>query len=157
VLLRVPRVLGRRQWASAAAGFDAALTELAGTDAPGAHIISAAVESESRRGRDQVTVNVAISVSAAGTGTAFAAAWDAVRDAAAGDPAGWDWAGASAEGVPVARLAPGLTRCRERPRAQRLAGTRQAAQLSYGKCLRAVLRPGQLPDDGARVEPYVLA
>jgi hypothetical protein len=114
VLLRVPRMGGRHDWMAASEAFAAALEEMRGASMPGAHIITAEVESERRRGRDQVTITVVVTVSAADAGTAFTAAWDTFGEAAAADPGGWDLAAASAEVAPVAALRGELIRARER-------------------------------------------
>jgi hypothetical protein len=97
---------------AASEAFAAALGEMRDANVLGAHIITAEVESERRRGRDQVTIAVAVTVSAAGT--AFTAAWDTFGEAAAADPGGWDLAAASAEVAPAAALRGELIRASER-------------------------------------------
>lgn len=94
--------------------FAAALEAMQGASVPRARIIAAQVESERRRGRDQVTIVVAVTVSAADAGTAFTAAWDTFGEAAAADPGGWDLAAASAEVAPVAALRDELIRASDR-------------------------------------------
>jgi hypothetical protein len=72
-------------------------------------MVTAEVESQRRRGRDHLTVTVAVRARVGGRhGRGVHRGVGRLREAAAGDPAGWDWAGASAEVVPVARLAPRL-------------------------------------------------
>jgi hypothetical protein len=57
----------------------------------------AAIESETRRGRDYVRIRVSVTIGATDLGQAAVAAWGVFREAAGGDLAAWDLAAASAE------------------------------------------------------------
>ena len=85
VRLTVPRRGGWRAWGTVRADFERALACLT---APA--IAAAGIASEARRGADYVRVTVALSVVAVDVAGALAIAWDAFRDAAADDLAGWE-------------------------------------------------------------------
>jgi hypothetical protein len=95
VRICVPRRGGWRAWLPASEAFE---QRLAGQQ--GAAVITAQVESETRRGRDYVCVNVTVTAAAADIACAVAVAWTAFRQAAGDDAAGWDLASATAEARP---------------------------------------------------------
>lgn len=88
----MPRRGGWRDWGERRGGFEEAL----GAQKDPA-LVAAEIKSEARRGRDYVRVNVSAVVDAADIADAVAVAWDAFRQAAGDDAAGWDMAAASAE------------------------------------------------------------
>lgn len=92
VRIDVPRTDGRREWGSAAGGFERRLAEQEGPSVTGPHI-----ESETRRGRDYVRIRVSVTVGAADLGQAAVTAWRVFREAAGDDLTAWDLAAASAE------------------------------------------------------------
>jgi hypothetical protein len=63
----------------------------------GAAVISAHIESVTRRGRDYVRITIAVTVSASDVAEALETAWWVFCRAASDDPAGWDLASATAE------------------------------------------------------------
>ena len=65
-------------------------------------MIAPEIESETRRGRDYVRVTITAAAVAADVAAALTAVWDAFRQAAGDDAAGWDMAAASAEIRPEA-------------------------------------------------------
>ena len=93
----MPRLGSRRAWEASRGDFAERLTTL---ESPA--ILSAELESETRRGRDYVKVTVTAAVGAADVAEALTAVWDAFREAADDDAAGWDMTGASAEIRPEA-------------------------------------------------------
>lgn len=95
--LGVPRSGGWREWAAVGGAFDRAL---AGQDSKA--VTGMPIDSETRRGREYVRVVIVATVTAADASEALGLAWQAFRDAAAGDLAGWDLARASAEVSPAA-------------------------------------------------------
>jgi hypothetical protein len=99
VRLTVPRATGWNEWASVRGYFEDRLAEQAGPVVTAPHIVS-----ERRRGRDYVTVIMSMTVTAPDVAEALTAGWDAFRQAAGDDEAGWDMAGATAEVRPEARL-----------------------------------------------------
>jgi hypothetical protein len=92
VRLSIPRRGGWRAWLPVCGRFE---EELAGQESP--PVISARIESEARRGRDFVRVTILVAVSAADVAEALSVAWRVFREAASGDPAGWDTGSATAE------------------------------------------------------------
>ena len=94
----MPRLGSRRTWEAARGDFEQRLT---GAKSPA--VVSAEIESETRRGRDYVRVSIMAAVDAADVAEALTAAWDAFLQAAE-DDAGWDMAAASAEVRPEAQL-----------------------------------------------------
>jgi hypothetical protein len=98
VRISVPRRGGWRAWLPGSGPFGQQLE----AQESGA-VISAEVETETRRGRDYVCVNVLVVVIAADVAEALGTAWQAFRQAASDDPDGWDMAGARAEVQPAAR------------------------------------------------------
>ena len=99
VRLTVLRRGGWRAWGTVRSDFERAPAGLA---APA--IAAAGIASEVRRGAGYVRVSVALSVAAADVAGALAIAWEAFRDAAAGDLAGWEVTAASAGLQPDLRL-----------------------------------------------------
>ena len=99
VRITMPRLGSRREWEATRGDFEQRLTT---AESPA--VISAAIESETRRGRDYVRVTIGAVVDAADVAEALTAAWDAFRQAAGDDTAGWDIAAASAEIRPEAQL-----------------------------------------------------
>jgi hypothetical protein len=99
VRITVPRLGSRRAWEATRSDFEQRLTT---AESPA--VIGAEVESETRRGRDYVRVSITAAVYAADVAEALTAAWDAFRQAAGDDAAGWDMAAASAEIQPEAQL-----------------------------------------------------
>jgi hypothetical protein len=95
VRLTVPRRGGWRAW-----GTSGSASSGPWPGAVGPAIAAAEIGSELRRGADYVRVAVEVSVAAADVADALAIAWDAFRDAAAGDLAGWEITAASAEVQP---------------------------------------------------------
>jgi hypothetical protein len=92
VRLIVPRRGGWRAWGAVRAGFESALAD------PGDPAIAAAeIASEHRRGADYVRVTVALAVAASDVADALSIAWDAFREAAGDDLAGWEVTAAAAE------------------------------------------------------------
>lgn len=63
----------------------------------GATVFEPRIDSETRRGRDHVRVTLAMTVVAADVAEALDTAWLVFRDAARGEPRGWDLASAAAE------------------------------------------------------------
>jgi hypothetical protein len=96
VLLTVPRTGGLRAWGKVSGDFERRLAEHQSQAVTGAHI-----ESETRRGRDQLRLTLAVTVTAPDVAQALAAAWWVFRKAASHD-AGWDMAAATAEVRPEA-------------------------------------------------------
>jgi hypothetical protein len=94
-----------RAWGKASGDFERRLAEHHSQAVTDAHI-----ESETRRGRDQVRVTLAVTVDAPDVAQALAAAWWVFRKAASDDSAGWDMAEATAEIRPEAGILPGLLR-----------------------------------------------
>jgi hypothetical protein len=92
VRLSIPRCGGWRAWLPVCARFE---EDLARQESP--PVISARIESEARRGKDFVRVTILVAVSAPDVAEALGVAWRVFRQAAAGDLAGWDMAGATAE------------------------------------------------------------
>ena len=99
VRITMPRLGGRRAWEATRGDFEQRLIT---AESPA--VISAEIESETRRGRDYVRVSIMVAVDAADVAEALTAAWDAFRQAAGDDHAGWDMAAASAEIRPEAQL-----------------------------------------------------
>ncbi len=97
----VPRIGSRRAWESTRGDFAQRLTT-----AESPTVISAEIESETRRGRDYVRVTFTVAVYAADVAEALTAAWETFRQAAGDDAGGWDIAAASAEIQPEAQLGP---------------------------------------------------
>ena len=97
VRITMPRLGSRREWEATRGEFDQWLTT---AESPA--LISAEIESETRRGRDYVRVSIMAAVDAADVAEALTAARDAFRQAAGEDTAGWDMAAASAEVRPEA-------------------------------------------------------
>ncbi len=95
----VPRIGSRRAWEASRGDF---AQRLAAPESPA--VISAEIESETRRGRDYVRVSITAAVDAPDVAEALTAAWDAFRQAAGDGTAGWDMAAASAEVRPEAQL-----------------------------------------------------
>jgi hypothetical protein len=94
----VPRSGGWREWGASRGRFEHDFAALEDATIIGPHI-----ESELRKGRDEVRVTLVAVVEAANPAQALAAMWDAFGQAAGGD-AGWDMAGATAEIRPEFRL-----------------------------------------------------
>jgi hypothetical protein len=95
VRLIVPRRGGWRAWGAARADFERVLAD------PGdPAIASAEIASELRRGADYVRVTIALTVLSADVADALAIAWDAFRNAARDDLAGWEVAAAAAQVQP---------------------------------------------------------
>ena len=101
VTLTVPRRGGWRAWGAIRSDFEAALA-----DPSDPSVLEAGITSERRRGADYVRVVMTVTVTAADPAEALAVAWEAFREAAAGDRLGWDTAEAAAEVQP----APGALR-----------------------------------------------
>ena len=101
VRLTVPRASGWPEWESVRSDFEERLVTQADPAVTGPHI-----DSGRRRGRAYVAVTVSMSVSAPDVAQALAAGWEAFRQAAGDDTAGWDMAWATAEIRPEARLGP---------------------------------------------------
>ncbi len=97
VRITIPRLGSRRAWETSRGDF---AQRLAAPESPA--IITAEIESETRRGRDYVRVTFTVAVYAANVAEALTAAWETFRQAAGDDAAGWDMAGASAEIRPEA-------------------------------------------------------
>jgi hypothetical protein len=95
VRITVPRRGGVVQWLRASADFERRLAEQ--QDPP---VAGAAIESESRRGRDFVAVRILLTIDAADVAQALTVAWGAFQGAASDDLAGWDLASARAEVQP---------------------------------------------------------
>jgi hypothetical protein len=100
VRITMPRHGSRREWEASRGDFEQRLTT---AEIPA--VISAEIESETRRGRDYVRVTFTAAVHAVNVAEAITAAWNAFRQAARDDAAGWDMAAASAEIRPEAQLA----------------------------------------------------
>ncbi len=98
VRLTVPRRGGWRAWGTVRADFERALADPADSA-----VAAAEVASELRRGVDYVRVVVALVVSGTDVADALAVAWEAFRDAAGEDLAGWEVTAASAEVRPEPR------------------------------------------------------
>ena len=92
VRLSVPRRGGVRAWGAVSGDFE---RRLAGQENPA--VTGARIDSETRRGRDYIRVTIAATVIASDVAEALDAAWQAFREAAAGDLGGWDSAAAVAE------------------------------------------------------------
>jgi hypothetical protein len=101
VRLSVPRNGGLRAWGKVSGDFERRLAEHESQAVTGAQI-----ESETRRGRDQLRVTIAITVIAPDVAQALAAAWWVFRKAVSDDAAGWDMADATADIRPDAGLTP---------------------------------------------------
>jgi hypothetical protein len=86
-----------RAWGKVSSDFERRLAEHESLAVTDAHI-----ESETRRGRDQVRVTLSITVNAPDVAQALAAAWWVFRKTASADTAGWDMAAATAEIRPEA-------------------------------------------------------
>jgi hypothetical protein len=99
VRITMPRLGARREWEAARGDFG---QRLAALESPA--VSGAAIESETRRGRDYVRVAMTAAVDAADVAEALTAAWETFRRAAGDDAAGWDMAAASAEVRPEAQL-----------------------------------------------------
>ena len=93
----MPRLGSRRAWEASRGDFEQRLTTL---ESPA--IISAELESETRRGRNYVRVTITAAVDATDVAEALTAAWNAFRQNAGHDAAGWDLPAASAEVRPEA-------------------------------------------------------
>ena len=113
VRITVPRLGGWREWGDSRGDFEQRLANL---ESPA--VVTAEIESETRRGRDYVRVTVTAAVDAVGVAEALTAAWDAFRQSAGDDEAGWDMNAASAEVRPDscsrragARSVPSRQRC----------------------------------------------
>ncbi len=89
VRLAIPRTGGWREWGAAAVAFG---RRLEGQDS--AIVTGPRVESEMRRGRDDVKVAMSVTVDASGIAQAAVVAWSIVQQAAAADVPAWDMAGA---------------------------------------------------------------
>jgi hypothetical protein len=96
VRITVPRLGGRREWEATRGDFEQRLTT---AESPA--VLDAEIESETRRGRDYVRVTITAAAVAADVAAALTAVWDAFRQAAGDDAAGWDMAAASAEVQPA--------------------------------------------------------
>ena len=92
VRISVPRRGGWREWGACRDDFE---QQLAARESPA--LTALQIESEIRRGRDYVRVTVSALADAPDAVRALTAAWDAFRQAAEDDDAGWDLAAASAE------------------------------------------------------------
>ena len=99
IRITMPRLGSRREWEISRGDFEQRLTT---AESPA--VISAEIESETRRGRDDVRVTIGAVVDAADVAEALTAAWETFRQAAGDDTAGWDMAAASAEVRPEAQL-----------------------------------------------------
>jgi hypothetical protein len=97
VRITVPRLGSRRAWEASRGDFEQRLTT-----AKSPAVISAEIESETRRGRDYVRVTFTAAVEAADVAEALTAAWETFCQAAGDDAAGWEMAAASAEIRPEA-------------------------------------------------------
>jgi hypothetical protein len=95
VRISVPRRGGWRGWLPGSGRFE---QRLAGQES--GTVISAEVETETRRGRDYVCINVLVVVVAAHVAEALGTAWLVFERAISDDPAGWDLAAATAEVKP---------------------------------------------------------
>jgi hypothetical protein len=100
VTLAAPRRGGWRAWGAVRGDFEAALAEPADPA-----VLEAGIASERRRGADHVQVVIAATVIAADPAEALAVAWEAFREAVAGDRLGWDLHAAAAEIRPENLLA----------------------------------------------------
>ena len=98
VRISVPRRGGWREWGASRGDFE---QHLAAQESPA--LAALQIESETRRGRDYVRVTVSALAHAPDAVQALAAAWDAFRQAAEDEDAGWDLAAASAEIRPETR------------------------------------------------------
>jgi hypothetical protein len=98
VRITLPRVGGWREWGASRDDFERRLGALEGPA-----VAAAEIESETRRGRDYVRVTVTAAVDAVDIAAALTAAWDAFRQAAGDDAAGWDMTASSAEIRPEAQ------------------------------------------------------
>jgi len=92
VRISVPRRGGWRAWGASRGDFE---QHLAAQESPA--LAALQIESEIRRGRDYVRVTVSALADASDAVQALTAAWDAFRQAADGEDAGWDLAAASVE------------------------------------------------------------
>ena len=99
VRITVPRLGSRREWETSRGDF---AQRLAAPENPA--VISAELESETRRGRDYVRVTITAAVDSADVAEALTAAWDVFLQAAGGDATGWDMTATSAEVQPEAQL-----------------------------------------------------
>ncbi len=97
VRITVPRLGGWREGGASRGDLG---RRLATAESPA--VVGAEIESEIRRGRDYVRVTITAAVDAADVAEALTAVWDAFRQAAGDDAAGWDMAAASAEIRPEA-------------------------------------------------------
>jgi hypothetical protein len=95
VRISVPRRGGWRAWLPGSGRFGQLLEKQ-----ESGVVISAEVETETRRGRDYVCVNILIMVIAAHVAEALGTAWLVFERAISDDPAGWDLAAATAEVKP---------------------------------------------------------
>jgi hypothetical protein len=95
VRITMPRLGSRREWEATRGDFEQRLTT---AESPA--VISAEIESETRRGRDYVRVTITAAVNAADVAEALTAAWETFRQAAGDDAAGWNLPAASAEARP---------------------------------------------------------
>jgi hypothetical protein len=95
VRLTVPRRGGWRAWGAVRADFERALA--APVDPA---IATAEIASELRRGADYVRVTLALTVVTTDIADALTIAWDAFRNAARDDLAGWEVTAAAAEVQP---------------------------------------------------------
>jgi hypothetical protein len=97
VLLSIPRTGGLRAWGKVSGDFERRLAEQESAAVTDAHI-----ESETRRGRDQVRITLSVTINAPDVAQALAAAWWVFRKAVGDDTAGWAMAAATAEIRPEA-------------------------------------------------------
>ncbi len=97
VRITMPRLGGWREWGASRGDCEQRLATL---ESPA--VSDAEIDSETRRGRDFVRVTITAVVDAADVAEALTVAWDAFRQAAGDDAAGWHMAAASAEIRPEA-------------------------------------------------------
>ena len=88
----MPRQGGTLDWGHVSGDFE---RQLAHRASPA--LIAPRIESETRRGRDYVAVTIGMAVHAADVAQAVTAAWNAFRQAARDDSAGWATASATAQ------------------------------------------------------------
>ncbi len=79
-------------WARVSGDFERSLAAMAGKS-----VITPHIDAESRRGRDYIRVTLARTIAAPDVAEALSIAWQAFREAAAGDARGWDMKSTSAE------------------------------------------------------------
>jgi len=101
VRLSITRREGWYAWGPISGDFERSLAAQAGGS-----VMEPRVDSETRRGRDHVRVTMDMTIASADVAGALAEAWQAFRDAARGDPRGWDLASAAAEVRPDGLIFP---------------------------------------------------